>query len=336
MMSKSTDRRFGRVFPAVVGATLALALGTPAAFSQVIKGMPTSIDIGSGSVGGGFYVQAGAIAAVLEKSLKIPVAAQPTGGSRENVRLLDEKKIQLALIAANNGYPAYRGEGGYGKKYKILAPLLTLYPNPGLFVSLEGSGIKSFSDLKGKRVGWPSRTWDETIIKPMFAFEGMNIKKDINIVYASFGDLFNQLGDGSVDAVITNINSGKYPLPAMSQLMARKRLTFIRFDKNALHKLVEATPYMRTFVIKAGHFHLKRNFTAVDIGGPSLYVRRDMSAHVAYELTKIIYNNLKQLAGRNKVFSYALDNPKELVTKIGVPYHPGAIKFWKKVGIWKD
>lgn len=326
---------FRRFLLALLAGVSALALAAPAAFSASIPGLPDSINIGSGTVGGGFYVQAGAIATVLEKALKIPVTAQPTGGSRENVRLLDSKEIQLALIAANNAYPAYRGEGGYGKKYTILAPLLYLYPNPGVFVALRGSGIRSVRDLKGKRVGWPSRTWDETVIKPMLAPAGVNIKKDVTVVYASMQDLYTQLGDGSVDAVVGNVSAGKYPLPAMSQLMVRRPLEFIPFGRSVVHKIVAETPYMSAFVLKRGVAGLTHNFLSVDIGGPCLYVRRDLSEQAAYTITKVVYENLKQLALRNKIFSYALDNPRVLVTKSGVPYHPGAVKFWKEVGLWR-
>jgi len=317
-------------------AFIALVLISAPAFSAGdIKGMPKSIQIGSGSMGGGFYLHAGIISSVLEKELKIPISAQTTSGSRENIRLLDRKKMALALISANNGYPANRAEGGYKKKYDILAPLIYLYPNFGFFMSLEGSGIRSFKDLKGKRVGWPSRTWDATIVVPWLKAHGMDVKKDIKAVYAGFNDLYTQLGDGSLDAAIGIANSGKYPLPAISNLMSKKKLRFISFGKDAIKKIDKALPYMQIVKIPKGRFGLQEDFICLDIGGPHLYARRDLSEEAAYAITKLIHKNLNQLVERHKAFRYISENPDKMTTDIGVPFHPGAVKYWKEAGLWK-
>jgi TRAP transporter TAXI family solute receptor len=324
-------------FVAFVLIFLNLILLTSIAFpADKIKGMPESIQIGSGTVGGGFYVQASLIASVLEKKLKIPVSAQPTSGSRENVRLLDTKKINLALIAANNGYPAYTGTGGYDKKYDILAPIVYLYPNVCFFIALESSGIRSLKDLQGKRVGWPSRTWDKTIIIPWFEAHGMDTKKDIKVVYSGFGNLHSQLRDGSLDACVTCLNAGKYPIPATSELMSRKKLTFITFEKSGQQTINDTLPYMQAADVEKGQFDQKQKVLSVDIGGPQLYARRDMSEEAVYTIASMIHKSLNQLAERNKIFTYALQNQSALVRNIGVPFHPGAVKYWKEAGLWKN
>ena len=90
--------------------------------------MPTSLEVGGASIGGAFYVVAGGVAKLLEQTMKIPVTAAVTEGSRENVRLIDRKQIFMGVIASNNSYPAYHGTMTFKKKHP-LALVMGLYPN---------------------------------------------------------------------------------------------------------------------------------------------------------------------------------------------------------------
>jgi len=296
--------------------------------------IPSSMEIGGASIGGGFYVVAGGVAKLLEQELKIPVTAAVTEGSRENVRLLERKQIFMGVIASNNSYPAYHGTMTYKRKYPV-ALAMGLYPNAFTLHTLPKSSIKSFADLKGNRVGvGTGRTWD-TFMVPLMKAHGLTYKKDFKPVYAGMSDLYTQLGDGNIVAMPTMV-SGLSPIPAALRLHAEKGARYLAPEPQAVDKMVKQFPYTTRQTIPASTPTFDRSIETFDIGGPLLTVRADADEELVYRVIKLIHTNLKQLAADVRYFKYAALNPKVLTTQIDVPYHPGAVRYWKEAGLWKN
>lgn len=296
--------------------------------------MPSSLEIGGASIGGAFYVVAGGVAKLLEEKLKIPVTAAVTEGSRENVRLIDRKQIFMGVIASNNSYPAYHGVLTFKKKHP-LALAMGLYPNAFSLHSLPSSPINSFEELKGKRVGvGTGRTWDAFMV-PLLKAHGLTYKKDFTPVYAGLSDLYTQLGDGIIVALPTMV-SGLSPVPAAIRLHAEKGAHYLGPTKEAVDSVVKQFPYMSRVTIPKGTPTYDQAIDTLDIGGPLLTVRQDADEQLVYQVIKLLHQNLDQLAADVRYFQYAKQNPAVLTTQIGVPYHPGAVRYWKEAGLWKE
>lgn len=295
--------------------------------------MPASMEVGGASIGGAFYIVAGGVAKLLEEKLKIPVTAAVTEGSRENIRLLDRKQVQMAVIASNNAYPAYNGIMGFDKKHFFLRTAMGLYPNAFAFMTLPDSPVRSFADLKGKRVGvGTGRTWD-AFLKPLFRAHGIDYK-DFTPVYAGLGDLYTQLGDGIIVAA-PGVVSGGNPVPGAQRLAAEKGAAYFGPDPAAVTKVLKELPFMSRIRITKGTPTFTKDIDTVDIGGPSLYLRNDMDEEIVYQITKLIHQNLGNLAKEVRYFNYANNNPEVLTNDSGVPFHPGAERYWKEAGLWK-
>lgn len=313
-------------------------------FAQAIKykNLPSSLKIGTSTVGGAYYIWGVALAEILEKELGIPVSAAPTEGSTENIRLLEKKEIDLAGIAVNTAYPAFRGMLKWEKQMDFLRSLVGLYEHPSPFVTLTKSGIKNFSDLKGKRVGvGASRaTWDP-ISKPIFECEGIKWE-EIKPVYGSHSDLATQLKDGMIDAY----NSMAYPggtkaSPALTELFATRSDVILIRHSEKIKDIGKYAEWMNPAVVFPGAPGVKleewpNGFPCVNIGGPAIMVRADMSEELAYLITKTIYLNLTKLAKMTPYWEYPLKEPKNLIKAKGVPFHPGAIKLLREVGLWRE
>ncbi|HAC89911.1 MAG TPA: hypothetical protein DCF63_04645, partial [Planctomycetaceae bacterium] len=119
---------------------------------------PTSkrqfINVGTAPTGGAFFTVGSAICEVVNShsgDLNWRVAAESTGGSMENIRLLSQGKIQFAMSNSSITYFAVRGTQGWEQAHEVRS-VLTLFPNIAMFVTLADSGIQSIADLKGKRV----------------------------------------------------------------------------------------------------------------------------------------------------------------------------------------
>ena len=191
----------------------------------------TGIQFPSGSAGGSFYQVAGLIANELEPVLDIPVVVMPSGGSGENLNLIEKGEAQLGLVAANNLWPAYNGTLQYeGKQYKNFRLIAQLYRNPVVYYSLEKSGISTIQDFKGKRIGAGASpaAWGY-ISQSMIEAHGLDFAKDVKPVYVGFGDAANQIGDGLLDATISNVG-----MPAIQQVASQNALNYIQLDDAAM------------------------------------------------------------------------------------------------------
>ena len=314
---------------AVSVAAMAWASGPQPATAQ---DLPASLEVGGASIGGGFYVMAGGIAKLLEDKLKIPVTAAVTEGSRENIRLIDRKQIFMGIISSNNGYPGYHGLKGFDKKHPI-APILGLYPHSFAYMTLPDSPVRKFADLKGNRVGvGTGRTWD-AFLKPLYKAHGLTYK-DIKPVYAGMSDLYTQLGDGIIVAT-PGIVAGLSPIPGALRLHAEKGAAYFGPEPQAVEKVLKELPYMARIRISKDTPTFDKDIDTVDIGGPHVYVRADADAELVYKVTKLIHANLAGMAAEVRYFKYAQANPAVLTKDINVPFHPGAVRYWKEAGLWK-
>lgn len=319
--------------PAVVTAP-ALAAAAPASAE-----LPRNLEMGTGTIGGAFHVWGAALARLLTKELGIPVVDVPTAGSAENIRLLDRGRLRLAGTSANSSYPAFRKLPPFAEKeYKAAGPIMNLYPHHSIFVALADRGIKRIADLRGKRVGLGVSEvhWGNLFTKPILRAHGLDPEKDLRAVYGSLGDLHTQVGDGILDATTSVVPGGRTPIPALTALMTTKKVEFVRMDPQALDRLEKEVPYMPRLTIPKGVLPgWDVDFPTADNGGAQVFVRYDLPQELVYRITKIIHQNLPKLAETVGFFKYPRDHSDFLVKDLaGAPFHPGAVRYWKEVGLW--
>ena len=127
---------------------LASALAAGAALAQ-----QKTIAIGTGGTGGVYYPLGGGLANVLSKSLPgIQATAEVTGGSVDNLKLIGTGQSEVGFSMADAALDALNGEDKFKSGKVPLQALLVVYPNRMHVVTVEGRGINTMADLKGKRV----------------------------------------------------------------------------------------------------------------------------------------------------------------------------------------
>ncbi len=321
-------------------AFLLMHPSTAVAAAPARSDLPRNLEMGTGTIGGAFHIWGAALVRVLNKELGIPVVDVPTAGSAENIRLLDRGRLRLAGTAANATYPAFRKLPPFAEKeYKAAGPIMNLYPHPTVFVALANRGIKGIADLKGKRVGLGVSEihWGNLITKPMLRAHGLDPDKDIRPVYGSLGDLHNQVGDGILDATVSVVPGGMSPIPALTALMTTKNLEFLPMQPQAIARLGKELAYMPAVMIPKGVLSgLNADYPTVDNGAAQLYVRYDLSEELVHRITRTIHQNIPKLAESVGFFRYAREHPAFMVKDlVGAPFHPGAVRYWKEVGLWQ-
>ena len=130
-------------------ATASLVLGAGLTLSVQAQ----NISIGTGGTGGVYYPMGGGIAAVLSKHVPgMQATAEVTGGSVDNLKLIGSGKPYIGFSMADAAQDAASGEDKFKGNKVPLKTLAVLYPNRMHVVTVEGTGISRFADLKGKRV----------------------------------------------------------------------------------------------------------------------------------------------------------------------------------------
>src|SRR3972149_4354175 len=162
-----------------------------------------SLSIGTGGTGGVYYPLGGGLANMLSKYVPgMQATAEVTGGSVDNLKLIASGKPYIAFSMADAGQDAYRGEDKFKGNKVPLRTLAVLYPNRMHVVSVEGTGINSIRDLKGKRVstGSPGSATEVMAFRVIEA-GGLDKDRDMRRERLGVAESVNAIKDRKIDAL---------------------------------------------------------------------------------------------------------------------------------------
>ena len=231
--------------------------------------------MGTAPVGGAFPVVGGALAEVLNENRGENgwrVQAKGTKGSQENIRRLGSGDLQLALSNSAISYFSVRGEAGWEKPYDIRA-IATLAPNVAMFITKTDSGIKTLTDLKGKRamVGVAGAGF-EMFVQPLLAAHGVTYD-DFTQVYGTQSGAVDMLGDGSVDAAFLG---GAVPTGSITQAASTYDIHFVPFVEETRQQLVGEYPFFQPVTVTADKYSdLEEDFQGLNVGSMHLITSAD-------------------------------------------------------------
>lgn len=295
------------------------------------------ISIGTAPFGGAFHPVGSAIANVVSKNMTEKdweVTAEGTKGTQENIRLLVSKdsSIEFGLANAAISYFAFRGEGAWNTIHSIRS-VMTLAPNVGLFVTTKSSSITSLADLKGKRVVvGPAGAGFEYFLSPILAAHGVKYE-DFKPLNATYNSAVDYLADGSADAAFMG---GAIPTPAVTRASSNQDIVFIPFDESARKSLIEDYPFFTPITIPADAYSkvLTEPFETINVGSMQLITAESADEDMVYNFTKTVYTHRAEVVTAHPAGKAI--NETNAVRDVGTPFHPGAIRFYKEIGIWKE
>src|SRR5437660_1333632 len=167
-----------------------------------IAAQAQNISIATGGTGGVYYPLGGGMAAMLSKYVPgIQATAEVTGGSVANLQLIGTGKPYLGMTMADATLDAYKGEDKFKGKPVPVRTLLIMYPNRMHVVTIEGTGISTMKDLKGKRVSTGSGG-SATEVMAFRVIEAAGLDKDRDLKRERLGvaESVNAIKDRKIDA----------------------------------------------------------------------------------------------------------------------------------------
>jgi TRAP transporter TAXI family solute receptor len=286
------------------------------------------ITVATGGTSGVYYPIGGAIANLIESELGYHTSVQATQASVENINLINTNNAELAITMADSVLQAYIAFGAFEDQepYENLRGLASLYPNYVQLVTTADSGINSFYDLKGKRVGVGApNSGVELNARMMFEAHGMSYD-DIQEDYLSYSEAIEQIKNGMVDAAF--VTSG-IPNSTIIDLGTSHTVKIVPIEGEAMEYLKGHYPFFSENFIPAGTYGNDEDIPTASIEN-LLLVNHNLSEDVVYDITRVIFENIGQIHNsHNAATNITIDT-----VDVGmiVPFHPGAEKYYREVG----
>ncbi len=291
------------------------------------------LSIGTAPPGGAFFVVGGALAEVLNSHSPAgwQVTAEATKGTQENIRRLATGEIDVALANAAVTYFAVRGTEGWDHAYPMRT-LMTLAPNVALFITPASSDIMTLADLEGHRVSvGVAGAGFEFFVRPLLAAHGVTYE-DFTPLYGTQSAAVDMLADGSASAAFLG---GAVPTGSITQATTSGKMRFVPFDHAKRTELVEQYPFFSPVVVPAGTYPgQEEDFAGLNVGSMQLIAAASLEDELAYSITKTLYEQREAVAQKHPAGKAI--NPKNVTTNRGSEFHPGAVRYYREIGIWPD
>ena len=312
----------------VLALAASLALAATAAQAQQF------FRIGTGGTAGTYYPVGGAIANAVSQPGKIVVTAQASNGSVANVNGIAGGAMESGFSQADVATWAQKGTGIYEGKPNVpgLRLIANLYPESVHVVVKKGSGIKTVADLKGKRVAL-DEPGSGTLVnaRAILAVYGLQ-ESDIKPEYIKPNQAGDKMKDGSLDAFFF---TGGAPAGAIAELASSgSGIDILPIDGPQAEALRKNSPFFAPDTIAADTYKGVGAVQTLAVGAQ--WVTSDKAdAATVYEITKALFSEAtqKQLASGHAKGKFI--NRENAVRGAGIPFHPGAEKFYKEAGMLK-
>jgi TRAP transporter TAXI family solute receptor len=304
----------------------AVAIGSLAS-AGAAWAQPKSMTLGTASLGGTYFIYGGVLAKLLTDKLGINVSTQQTQGPNQNILLVDDKKVELGMVTMGVALQAWTGKGEWtkGKKFENIRALFPMYDTPLQCVALKKSGVTSFKQLDGKTVGVGPRAGTPGTYFPL-VFQALGMK--VTVRNGQGSDMAGQLGDGILDAFCFGAG---LPIAAFSQLDAEKEVVFFTWTDDEIAKIKAAMPeFSDALIPKATYKQQTADQKTIGLYNFSI-AHKDLPDDIAYNVVKaVMENNAAMVQGHESAKETV---PANAIRNGFLPFHPGAVKYYKEKNI---
>jgi hypothetical protein len=320
--------KFKALLAVATAASMVAAIGGTGAEAQ-----NKQLSIVTGGTGGVYYPLGGGFGNILGKALPgVTATAQVTGGSVANLQLIASGKADIAFTQVDAAWDAINGTGKFTSGKLPIRALVVMYPNHMHVVTVDGTGITKVEDMKGKRVstGSPGSATEVYALRVIEA-AGLDPEKDMSRERLGVAESVNALKDKKIDGFFW---VGGLPTAGVTDLASTPNTTI---------KILDISHFTKKMNDKYGRLYAEATIPATTYKGMAadaknntvwniMAVTASTDEKLAYDLTRIMLEKRADLA---LVHKEALNIKLEWQTsgRAGIPWHPGALKYFKEKGI---
>jgi TRAP transporter TAXI family solute receptor len=283
----------------------------------------------TGPMGGSWYPLGGAIMNAVQKEIPGATISVTLGGGMANVEALELGKCDIGFSNSSSAVDGLYGRPPFKKKMENMRQLANLYPQYFQMVVTEASGIKSVADLKGKNIApGPKGHTGELLAQQVLEVYGLSYKDMAKIHHVQYSDSVSLMKDGHAHAYILGTT---IPASSILDLAADRKIRLLSLPDDKIKALQKINAGYLKRVIPKG------TYPGVDYDVPGvgyfthLIISAKLPDDLVYKITKSLVKDLPRLGDVVKDMKGV--TPKDLALDIGVPYHPGALKYYKEIGL---
>jgi len=318
-------------------AALAVAIGLAGA-AQAQVNLPSTIAWSAYDVGSGGYNQAVAIGNALKQKYNVSLRVLPGKNDVSRNLPIREGQVQFSANGVGGAYLAQEGVFEFGAPTWGPQPVRALMLNTSdqvlTVVAAGDAGVHTVADLKGKRVAWvigaPALNQN---ITAMLAFANLTWNDVQKVEFGGFGAAMDGIINNQVDAAFTSSISGK----AYAIAKSPRGLVYPVFshkDKAGWKRMNALAPFFFPFMGTEGaNLSKEKPAESATYPYPVLMCYLSQSPDLVYNMTKAMvetFDMYKGAAPGNSGWA-----PERQTFQWVIPYHDGAIRYWKEKGLWK-
>jgi hypothetical protein len=309
-------------FGIALGTTaIALAFAVPVAAQQ--------LKLMTGPQGGSWYPLGGAIQGIIEKAVPGSSVQVLPGAGISNVVGVQTGKADMGFGNAVSSVDGVNGEEPFKGKQDNVCQVATLYFQYFHMVGLADDGIKTVADAKGRALTTQQKgNTGEQMTRDVLKVYGLDYGQMSKVNYGSYTDSVSQLKDGhaQVFTLITTV-----PASSVMDLASARDIRVLEVPDEKLKALQKINRGYDKRIIKAGSYP-KQDKDVQTIGTwTHLVASCRMPEDTAYKITKALATNVENLG--NVVAAVKGLTVKDMATDVGVPFHPGARKYYQEAKV---
>ena len=288
----------------------------------------TKVSLATATSGGGFPLFGdNAAAAINETDSTLEVRTQNTKGSAENIGLLEQDQMDIALVA---GEPAYEAFAGIGRAPTNLKIISAIYSNPGMFAVKGDSPAKTLRDLVGKPIAWGTHASGLTLLG-RYVTDGLGLdrEKDFQPHY------LDKAGDGPVlvaEGKVAALWGGGIGWPGFTAIM-KAGGHFVGLTADEIAKVSTKHNFLKSITVPASAYEGQKE--PVNSVGSWCYIlaRTDLPDDVAYRLAKALHQGNPALVKRLAQGKETTPQNTKMAAPSPAQIHPGVQKYLKEIGL---
>lgn len=284
--------------------------------------------LGTSSAGGTYYVLGAGWSNIINQKLdKVDITCEVTAGPSTNMQLLESGDMDLGMATAWLGGEAYTGTGWAEETgaYTSFLSMFTTHVSYLYIITLADSEIADVRDLDGKNVA-ASTAGSTSDLSGQAVMEVLGIKPK-NYSQLPSESQVNALKDGTVDAILAVQGA---PASILLDLETTHNIKLIPIADADMDTILEAYPFWSTDMIPAGTYkNQDSDYTCISFWN-FVVCNKDIPEEVVYDMVKTTYENYDDMLAIDVSASgMSTDN----LSKITVPLHPGALKYYEEIGL---
>ena len=320
--------RMRRLFAPLL-ATIALSFSLSAQAGQRF------ITIGTGGVTGVYYPTGGAICQLVNRGTAthgIRCSVESTGGSVYNLNALRQGELDMGVAQSDWQYHAWHGDSKFAAQGpdKDLRSVFSIHAEPFTVVARRDSGIKTFADLKGKRVniGNPGSGQRGTMEVVMAA---MGWTRDDFALASELksAEQASALCDNKLDAIVFTVG---HPNGSIQEAASSCDVVLVPVDGPVINKLVADNSYYRLATIPGGMYQGNDKDVPTFGVGATFVTSAKVPDEVVYQVVKAVFEHLDRFRRLHPAFAHL--KAEEMVKDgLSAPLHPGALRYYREAGL---